>query len=764
MESLDQSTHPLDEQDQGHIGLLASYAREIVRLFIYINGEELNKGEQSPLMRGVRISSKEIAEQFRKAHSDIFDREPLERGVARRRETLDRWMSSPPSGLYALAELAALFKLEPTDLEIFILVSAPAIDPSLMRMYSYMWDDASKRCPDVGFICHLLSMGDQAEFERLLPHFAINSPLRRHRLLLLEDRNSKDDSLDLNLVQRRVRTSDRVIDFLRRAPNDDEIPQVDEGLAAIAVRIHEEIPLNSLPLPKHSIQALLQLARSRKLPAVFEGPSSNSIEKTSVALAGAIGRGLLSVDFTALLALPADRLKTRLFELIREARFGGDLIYFWSEDPPAHISSPAAMVLQRLFKNEGVILGIQDMPAWMVSLTLGWPVIRIPMPDADHRLKLWIDAFAGDRRSPNEDALGAVARRYEMSPAQIQKAASEARRLSQIGRRKSIQINELDRACRAHFAHQLSDLADLVPPMPFRATDLILPDNEKRKFDEILLYSEESEAIYGEWGFGEKFPYGRGLSVLFYGPPGTGKTMGAMIIASALGLDLFRIDISRIMSRYVGETEKNLARIFDEAERGRVMLLFDEADSLFTKRTSVQSSVDRYANLEVAFLLQRMENFEGVTVLTTNVEQNLDDAFKRRIRYRIYFPMPDDGTRARLWQSLIPKVAPIAPNIPFDLLGEYFELTGGHIKQAVLRGAFYARRSGGEIKFHHLLEGATVECRELGMLISEKLPKKIALALKASVTPEELASTPELRASIEAATKPKTREIIPPSS
>lgn len=372
------------------------------------------------------------------------------------------------------------------------------------------------------------------------------------------------------------------------------------------------------------------------------------------------------------------------------------------------------------------------MPPWAVSLTLGWPVIPIPMPEPEHRLKLWMQAFEGDRRVPDADSMAVIARRYEMSPAQIDKASAEARRLAQIARHKRVEMADLDKACRAHFAHQLSDLAELVPPNPFRATDLILPPAEKQKFDEILLYSEEREGIYNDWGFGEKFPYGRGLSVLFYGPPGTGKTMGATIIASALGLDLFRIDLSRITSRYVGETEKNLARVFDEAERGRVMLLFDEADSLFTKRTEVRNSVDRYANLEVAFLLQRMENFEGVTVLTTNVEHNLDDAFKRRIRYRIYFPMPDDETRARLWKSFIPKSAPVEPNIPFELLGEYFEITGGHIKQAVLRAAFYARRAHSAIHFHHLVEGALIECRELGMLISERMPKKLMEAMRKS--------------------------------
>ena len=184
------------------------------------------------------------------------------------------------------------------------------------------------------------------------------------------------------------------------------------------------------------------------------------------------------------------------------------------------------------------------------------------------------------------------------------------------------------------------------------------------------------------------------------------------------------------MNRYVGETEKNLARVFDEAERGRVMLLFDEADSLFAKRTSVKSTNDRYANLEVAYLLQRMENFEGVTVLTTNIEANLDDAFKRRIRYRIYFPMPDGPTRGRLFESLIPKHAPVKPGIPYDLLGEHFEISGGHIKQAVLKAAFYAKRDNTDIGLQQLTEATIAECRELGMLMNDNLPMPLTNALR----------------------------------
>jgi SpoVK/Ycf46/Vps4 family AAA+-type ATPase len=193
---------------------------------------------------------------------------------------------------------------------------------------------------------------------------------------------------------------------------------------------------------------------------------------------------------------------------------------------------------------------------------------------------------------------------------------------------------------------------------------------------------------------------------------------------------LYRIDLSRIVSKYVGETEKNLARVFDEAERGRVMLLFDEADSLFTKRTEVKNSVDRYANLEVAYLLQRMENFEGLTVLTTNVVENLDEAFTRRIRYRIAFPMPSAETRTMLWKTFLPNKAPRMDGIPFNLLGEEFPLAGAYIKKAVLRAAFYARGDTGVIGLKHLVDAARSESEELGTLVYDHISGALEEALQ----------------------------------
>ncbi|MCL2325517.1 MAG: AAA family ATPase [Proteobacteria bacterium] len=673
------------------------------------------------------ISAAEAARALKQVDASLFEGLPnYDDGL---RAFVGRWVERPDVHCIGLAELYTRFMLTLEDIEIIAFLAGMAINPALCELCGFAVGDHGMTVCTVGAVCRILANQNQNKFDHYLSRFAYSESLRRHCLLSVEKRIHPHDGFDRNLANRKVIIADRVLDFLK-SPNHFDVP-VDEGLSSYAYRTSREVDLTKLHLPAYCQAALLQLVRTQTMPAILSGPSGAGKEKTANAVATLLGRNLLSADLPSLMTLDADTLQMRLADLFREAKLGNDFVYFRCARPPEFISGSQQIVLESYFGREQFLIGVEAMTLWLVQLTTGWPQVSIPLPSQEHRVALWTEAFVNDKRMPSDEALDAISRRYEMSEPQIRQAAGEAKRLSIVARRRHVDLNDLDKACRTYFAHKLSDLADLVPPSTFRPDQLILPDSERIKFDEVLLYADAHDTIYSDWGFGERFPYGRGLSVLFYGPPGTGKTMAASIIANYLGLDLFRIDLSRIMNRYVGETEKNLARVFDEAERGRVMLLFDEADALFAKRTSVKSTNDRYANLEVAYLLQRMENFEGVTVLTTNVEANLDDAFKRRIRYRIYFPMPDAQTRGRLFDSLIPKSAPVREHIPYGLLGEHFEISGGHIKQAVLKAAFYAKRDNSDIGLEQLTEATIAECRELGMLMNDNLPRPLTNALRA---------------------------------
>ena len=703
---------------------LLAFGQLKVRIYLETADKKLGN-ENAAVTFG--ISAMEAAKALKEADNTLFVGQPnYEDGL---RSYVRKWVESPEQNFIGLAELYTRFMLSLEDIEILAILTGIAINPALAELIGFAVGDHGLDVATIAVVSRILANQNQDKFDKYLARLAYSAPLRKHCLISVEKRLHPHDGFDRNLANRKVIVSDRVLEFLKN-PNDNNVP-VDEGLSAFAYRTCDEIDLRKLHLPQYCQTAILQIIRTQTMPAVLTGPAGAGKEKTANAVATLLGRNLLSADLPSLLTLDAETLQMRLADLFREARLGNDFVYFRCSRLPEFITGSQQIVLESFFQNEQFLAGVEDMTLWMVKLTTGWPQVAIPLPSQEHRCQLWTEAFEGDKRCPTAEALDAISRRYEMSEPQIRQAAGEARRLSIVARRKRIDLNDLDKACRTYFAHKLSDLADLVPPSTFKPDQLILPDTERVKFDEVLLYADAHDTIYSDWGFGERFPYGRGLSVLFYGPPGTGKTMAASIIANYLGLDLFRIDLSRIMNRYVGETEKNLARVFDEAERGRVMLLFDEADSLFAKRTSVKSTNDRYANLEVAYLLQRMENFEGVTVLTTNIEANLDDAFKRRIRYRIYFPMPDGPTRGRLFKSLIPKNAPIRPDIPYDLLGEHFEISGGHIKQAVLKAAFYAKRDNTDIGLQQLTEATIAECRELGMLMNDNLPRPLTNALRA---------------------------------
>jgi SpoVK/Ycf46/Vps4 family AAA+-type ATPase len=253
-------------------------------------------------------------------------------------------------------------------------------------------------------------------------------------------------------------------------------------------------------------------------------------------------------------------------------------------------------------------------------------------------------------------------------------------------------------------------------------SELVLDKDTLDAVQHLARFAQVRDKLFDEWGFGRLMQTGRALSAMFSGPSGTGKTMVAGLIAKDLGVELYRVDLSRVMSKYIGETEERLGALFSEASQVGAALLFDEADSLFGQRTEIKSSNDRYANLEVNYLLQRLEEFDGVVILTTNFGSSIDDAFLRRLRFRVQFPFPSPKERARLWDVLLPREMPQDDEgLDVDWMGEAFELTGGHVRNAVLRAAMYAAEGQSVdgkagLSMRMLYDAAAAEYRELGKL------------------------------------------------
>jgi len=324
------------------------------------------------------------------------------------------------------------------------------------------------------------------------------------------------------------------------------------------------------------------------------------------------------------------------------------------------------------------------------------------------QLELWKTAWQ-DYPEDLDRYLPSLAAQFRLSAVMIETASAAVR--SQLDLPPKAISERLWQFCRLQARPELEGLAQRIEVKTTWA-DFVLPEREKRILEQILIHVRQQATVYQNWGFAAKNQRGLGLTALFAGTSGTGKTTAAEVLAHELKLDLFRIDLSAVMSKYIGETEKNLRRIFDAAEKGGGILLFDEADALFGSRTEVKDSHDRHANIEVSYLLQRMEAYQGLAILTTNLKDNLDRAFLRRLRFIVNFPYPKAPERSQIWQRVFPRQTP-TEGLDFKRLGQ-LDVTGGNIKSIALNAAFLAAEAQEPVKMSHILEATQMEYLKTG--------------------------------------------------
>ena len=342
------------------------------------------------------------------------------------------------------------------------------------------------------------------------------------------------------------------------------------------------------------------------------------------------------------------------------------------------------------------------------------PVVvhRVAKPDRELRAAQW----AAHVPTAPTALVREVADQYALWPGAIAAAARNAVAVAAPG--AALTATDVQAGVRAYLGEQLQGLATRID---WRQTwdDVVLPPDQFEQLIELVARVRHRGHVLERWGFGDKTAKGHGIAALLSGPPGTGKTMVAGLIAQELGLDLYQVDLSKVVSKYIGETEKQLGALFDAAETGQAIILFDEADALFAKRSEVKSSNDRYANLEVNYLLQRLEQFTGVCLLTTNHETAIDEAFRRRLALHVRFPLPDEPQRAELWRALMPRAAEVSGDIDPARLAEAFVMSGGYIKNAVLRAAYRAADEGTPIAMRHLWRAARAEYESMGKVAYE---------------------------------------------
>ncbi len=477
---------------------------------------------------------------------------------------------------------------------------------------------------------------------------------------------------------------------------------------------HDEGQTQSLDRIKQIVGA------NRPLVSLITGPFGSGRKTAVAAAAASFGKKAVYIDARRA-GLKVDELRKNLRALRRECLLRNAVPIVGDVDEIPSDDKDGGLLLRELADfamtaEETVFFTTKhaslEMPVNTRIIRTSWPV-----PDSSTRRTLWDQALHHVQHNLDEEALVTASMGYKMGAGGIADAVSAAVMVTESEKKEKMGVDELTEGVRSSVADRLGGLATRVDTKQ-SWEDLVLAPDTLTQVKSVISRIRHAHQVYVDWGFHSKVAKGIGVSILFSGPPGTGKTMVAGLIAKELGLELYQVDLSKVTSKWVGETEKNLGKIFDATEAGHALLLFDEADSLFAKRTEVKGANDRYANLEVNYLLQRIESFGGVTVLTTNLETSIDDALKRRLSGHVVFWRPEIEERIELWKRQIPADAPIDGDIDFEKLAErYSNMSGAHIRNSVLSAAFIAAHEGSVLS-HELLErAAKAQYRTMGHVL-----------------------------------------------
>ena len=587
-------------------------------------------------------------------------------------------------GPTALALAAERLGLEAIDHIILTLCAAPELEPRFGRLYAYLHDDVTRKLASPRLAADLLS-DESLSRDQVLARFAPGAPLSRCgaiRLLSAEPATT--------LADRLVKVADRLAAFLLGAVGLADAaagtalrhvsPEDLTGRAAATERLRVLLAADTrLPLVAYGPDAAAVVAAAAGTPAVLL--AARELERSDAIadarLAAALEAALLGIDGLEDLS-PAER--GRVLRTIDE--------------------SPDRVVLIAASRRDA--LSLSERTAL---------VVEVPGPDFAERQRAWRH-FTGTADARE------VAAKFRLSIEQIQ-AAGEVSVIAARSRGEPAPLPpDLDMGARHASSSRLGELATRLEPA-YGWSDLVLADRPLESLRSISAYLRHRDRVLSEWGYEATVSRTQGIKVLFAGDSGTGKTMAAQVLGAELGLQMFRVDLAGTVSKYIGETEKNLERIFSAADGSNAILFFDEADALFGKRSEVSDSHDRYANIEVAYLLQRMEAYPGAVILATNFRRNLDEAFVRRLDFVIDFPFPEPHDRRRIWERVLPPAAPVADDVDLDFLANQFKLSGGAIRNCSLAAAFSAADEGSRIEMRHLVRAVAQEYAKQGRLTLE---------------------------------------------
>jgi hypothetical protein len=668
---------------------------------------------QSPNLKGLALGqnevldflmSKDLGEKAPQLEDAAF--EDLRLQYEAYQDALDKVLETgiKPRLLY----MAEFFHLSLFEYHAFLVCLAQAYDPRYRQVFGFLNNDVTQAFPTSHLLLSiLLEPGEDPNLFK--PSLSAMGTLRSEGLLLRVSNSEASSEMQTGFI-----VAPEIAAYLS---GNYQPPQ----LAASAIHINFKPAYQPVlifdPPNKYPVEKLLAC---KPLVCLY-GPDTSISLNNARAIAVNMKKAVYEVDLAEL--KNASGLNPSLLKrVLRDAalldaapiiKAGGML----GESEAGEMRT----VLDSLLGFDGVAFlcvrdPLQSLESYGIDRKpiLGW---EIPAPGASWRKDIWQHALAGLGEFGSLE-LGYLAEQFELTSSQIQEAAARARDLG-LQQMRSLTIEDLYEAARQCSSKHLDQLALKIEPR-YGWADIVLPEEEMDILHEIVSMVRERTLVLEDWGLGSKLVSSKGIASLFAGEPGTGKTLAAQVIAKELGMDLYKIDLSTVVSKYIGETEKNLEMIFTQARNSNAILFFDEADSIFGKRSEVKDAHDRYANIEVGYLLQRMETYDGIVILATNLHANMDDAFTRRLQFIVDFPFPDADQREAIWNVLFPSNAPRTKNLNFKNYARRFPLAGGNIRNVIVHAAFAAASAKEPISHQHLIQGIKRELKKMGRLIDDR--------------------------------------------
>lgn len=610
-----------------------------------------------------------------------------------------------------LHRIQRLLGLSVDDMELLIVALAPAIDRRYERIFGYLQDDVTKRRPTVNLALNLFGE-NWPRRTALLERLSDDAPLITQQIINLVHDPSDSHALFSNYM---LKIDYQIVRYLQGI---DSIPK--NWQSFLTSKIDAPSRLEDLILDEAS-KARLFRNYADHLPIFYlHGQYGSGRKSVAVALAFQYGLQFLSINLYTVQQLGQDLNIVKLF--FREGRLRGALLYIagwetiWDDD--------------------------HEIPTWLWHELLSYPYIvvlssakeweprgttrsrlivrqEMGIPEYTDRVQHWQRHMHTDHLNIAE-----LAYKFKLTAGQIRDAVYGAYDIAYGEGRQQPELSDLYRSSRSQSSRRLTSLAVKIKPR-YTWDNIVLPNSRVQQLREICDQVQHAVRVYDEWGFKGRAAGTHGLTALFAGQSGTGKTMSAEIIANELGLELFKVDLSSVVSKYIGETEKNLAVIFDEATQSNAILFFDEADALFGKRSEVKDSHDRYANIETGYLLQRMEAYDGIAILASNLRQNLDEAFTRRLDFMVEFPFPEEDDRLKIWKVSFPENAPLDKEVDLVEIANRYRMAGGNIRNAAMASAFLAAAdTKGTITMKHIMHAIRREHQKMGKLLEDDYSKR----------------------------------------